>query len=61
MLKSRLMTGRMSESELVDYRYKMDASDSEEDGAGDEEDDDDRGEEDDTTIDELDELGYADY
>ena len=53
--------GELSESELVDYGYALDDSDSEEDGAGDEEDDDERGEEDDAIIDELDELGYADY
>ena len=53
--------GDLSDSELVDYGYELGDSDSEEDGAGDEEDDDERGEEDDTTIEELDELGYADY
>ena len=53
--------GDLSDSELVDYGYELGDSDSEEDSAGDEEDDDERGEEDDTTIDELDELGHADY
>ena len=53
--------GDLSDSELVDYGYELGDSDSEEDGAGDEEDDDERGEEDDAIIDELDELGYADY